>query len=1115
MTPSPAVLAAVAVTLVVLIGSLAFVLERDLHMKHLPAEYVLYPGLNFYAASFWEVEQLLRRPADDVHRIILAGGSTFDSGLLSTRALSRNLSNRLEQKVEVINLSGSESTMADYVALLDHLAGLDNVTVLFGVSFLRFIRTDAIIEWVLCGRINRYPTDSPALVDFARNNDIEVPACRLNPFDRYGHYLRQMVDSRVSRVADFLSECTGRECLRRSKLVETMRVRYEPNPVIRPPTGNEHYPESHNEFQLNYVRKTRADLFARFHGFNEKLVATIADTARRHGIEAVFVQQPSQAREKEAWGPENNAIYWPMIERAASANGLAYWNLEPELAMDQHADFVDPYHFTYAGRVKFQQELEDAIVERLRGRINPALADLPPRKTTHELGAGPSVSTYIEQASGTQRVLLSHEVIAERLLDSAFVSRPDGVPGNDFVIARQPADRASPLVLPLNRMPTFELDGARALTVRIRYGKHDKQIGNFSTARWRIEWLGEDGAPIAHLLPAELKLRQRHYPLEDMLDVFEDVVVPFTARQARLVVQMTSQYALRVRQVSVAARQFETRPRATRIALEEHGDARTAEVTFTAFTAPPASPVTGLFGRVVWSDVTAVRTVDERGAAFELEAGRDYLFSRFTPSTMHIVTAGGSGRDVWLDGHDTVQARFDADAHTLVLDVYSYDLRERSYPTHELPPKVGTNIDPETGASLRHNRNLGATTLTPELSFTLTERAAGPPLLSKRWHPDARLATFIFTEHADYFNPAADRMLMYGNREGRLQTGAGLLGRGLPTTKTVFTSGDPWKFEIGGVRYVQASLEVYPEGLDLLRRYAEHEGLVEIGLHSPSPYVDDAQAVREGMHVLSEFRPRVWIDHGSDTNIEALERLGWRPDKADYLAQIGLASPPSGYYILGLLREHGYDLAWRFEDRFAGGNLLKPNEASQLLFYVPELDDILGDDWQLRIFTSESGQRPTEYTAANINALLDSHGIWISHCYLHWHPFITYAGGDSASPVGLSEHAEKFLDHLAERRDAGVLNVSTLGRWADYVAGMRRVSIVPDGDGVILRNPGRATLPGASFAVTSTDGSRWTARVAGHGAMERRPTGGGSLVALDLPPGDTRIEFEPLADGQP
>jgi hypothetical protein len=107
----------------------------------------------------------------------------------------------------------------------------------------------------------------------------------------------------------------------------------------------------------------------------------------------------------------------------------------------------------------------------------------------------------------------------------------------------------------------------------------------------------------------------------------------------------------------------------------------------------------------------------------------------------------------------------------------------------------------------------------------------------------------------------------------------------------------------------------------------------------------------------------------------------------------------------------------------------------------------------LLLFTTQEAVHPADaYTPEAIDALLDTRGLHIGHCYLlNRLPYL--AGVFEAKAPRLSRAWLTFLDTLASRVQAGRIWNPTMGELAQWIRSWHGLSVVPGGlDSVTVRN---------------------------------------------------------------
>lgn len=441
--------------------------------------------------------------------------------------------------------------------------------------------------------------------------------------------------------------------------------------------------------------------------------------------------------------------------------------------------------------------------------------------------------------------------------------------------------------------------------------------------------------------------------------------------------------------------------------------------------------------------VRAVYVLGHDHGVRDISGGATYLLGSFLPHSLILQGIDGRFHTLNFTGCDAVEARL-AGRFFLQVRAYTYHSGERAYRV------IGVAGD----SGVRTQKNLGLAAVLPPAGITVGWAEKNPAFLFPCWQPLGRLATLFFSEHADLQSAATERVVMYGNPEKLLTPGQGLLGNGIPLTKTVFALGGGTNKD--GTPVV--SLEK-PEFLELMRQYKKEGHRIEFGLHTAS-YVDDKiSRTRKGLETIKEFGSRIWIDHGHSYNLDCLMRLGWDRSKPDY-------------YLVPDLRKYGYKCAWSFRDfNVKGLNVIRGDVPSNLVFYLPALDDDLDDDWRLMLFsTKRLVFSPGSFSKKKIEELIRSRGVSPIHCYFSFNRrgHIELANG---KPVRLAPWFNADLQNLAQARDAGDLHLTPVGDWIDYVLKVRNVSILPQkGESFQVNNGNSGVVKDMTFGLRSLSG---------------------------------------------
>lgn len=497
---------------------------------------------------------------------------------------------------------------------------------------------------------------------------------------------------------------------------------------------------------------------------------------------------------------------------------------------------------------------------------------------------------------------------------------------------------------------------------------------------------------------------------------------------------------------------------------------------------------------------------------------RHYTVSPTAPHALGLVMADGGHRSLNVGGADLVTVRLNPRSGRAVISLALYDAAMRQTFGEDATPE---KIKAETAADgtlhlrlKRSRRNLAITDVVPggKLFLGLSDE---PALTFATLHKGGARASLSMIEHADYQELDNDRQIHYGNQEGRIVPGEGLLGNRIPYTKSVFAVGEPfaWNLPLEGLElpFVQPTVERSPA-------FAAHldalvaSGDIEIAAHSPGtpPDANEPEAVTRAMTLLRDrYGGRLWTDHGGiPTNILY---YGW--DRTE-----------PRFYIVDRLAEQDVNYIWSGPDIYVPtrcvekadgggcnrGELLLDNQniaPNGLLYDLPMLDPGLDDDWMPRFFRSTflsvaaprdgiasgaSMKRPPN--AKEIDDLIASGRSVVYHVYFG--KMLRYRLDEGGKKTALPDYINETFAHMAEARDRGDLYIGTVTDHLDHVRAVQAVAASAV-DGQLHLVNGGETAEQATIIVLPYDDHSLLA-------------GSATKLVLDVAPGVTVKTIEEL-----
>ena len=331
--------------------------------------------------------------------------------------------------------------------------------------------------------------------------------------------------------------------------------------------------------------------------------------------------------------------------------------------------------------------------------------------------------------------------------------------------------------------------------------------------------------------------------------------------------------------------------------------------------------------------------------------------------------------------------------------------------------------------------------------------------------PGGHLATFVWTEHADFATLESNRATYFGCQDILRAEDAqgGFVGHAIPVTKSVFYANPDAEVSRYHPEYgPQASIRDTPGFLEFLRQL-ERRGY-EVVMHTTAPDFFGMELSREAISFFArEFASRAWIDHRMTSVLDSLSSRG-----------LVRASP---YYHGDDWREAGVRYFWhagsedharqRFDDGYNLDMLMSrrgDRYVTPLYWRHPTvLEDVIS--WPAMTV----GRLDRYYTDELLSELVRNWGVHINHVYASaLNKGLATANYLEAGEDGLcaSEKFETTLKRLAALRDGGDLNITTIEAILDYWLALEQVRFAYRGDGTVeVINAGDRAIEDLALAI--------------------------------------------------
>ena len=373
-------------------------------------------------------------------------------------------------------------------------------------------------------------------------------------------------------------------------------------------------------------------------------------------------------------------------------------------------------------------------------------------------------------------------------------------------------------------------------------------------------------------------------------------------------------------------------------------------------------------------------------------------------------------------------------------------------------------------------------------------------------NPNGYLASFIWTEHADYTNMRTQRAIYFGSENiTRLEEATGgFLKYSIPVTKSIFYANPDKVDNSDKVKFLPGPVANYKEteGYRNFLKQLDEFG-IEICLHTPDHFTSDRKLLGEALDVTRrEYSPVTWIDHGYDNSVQS---------NREDLACDGY-DKKSKWYAADLWKKYGIRYFWNsfFED-----SAIYKDYSFNSFFSVPYsgLDDAMPTPvyWRNKTRTDDvvhwrttSTLDPADgslwsyyFNDLRLNDLVNNRNNIIIHCYP--------ARVDSTNGfyviknniISANEEFNHALQKLSSYRLMKKIWLTTIRDMLNYRTSIERISYHVNSDGSIsLHNSGNEIIRGVSFS-TFASGVK-----SGEKEISTKQSGNELIFWFDIGPGE-------------
>lgn len=395
-----------------------------------------------------------------------------------------------------------------------------------------------------------------------------------------------------------------------------------------------------------------------------------------------------------------------------------------------------------------------------------------------------------------------------------------------------------------------------------------------------------------------------------------------------------------------------------------------------------------------------------------------------------------------------------------------------------------------------------------QFSFFVGSKTESLPRFMKS--PGGFLATYIWTEHADYTDIRTNRATYFGSEKITQADSAtgGFVKYQIPVTKSIFYNNvdKVTNAKISGNRLpgLECSFLEDKDFQEFLFQLKNNK--IEICLHTPEQFTTTRAQLEEALAGTKEhFQSVSWIDHGDNNHIEN--------NREDMVCDGTLKNSP--YYAADLWKQYGVKYFWNsyYEDYFTFLNWGFPCSVEQPYSgfgdFFPDPDFWTHQrtpgiwHWASKtvLFVESDALWEYNFNENKLNNFVEDWAVEINHTYPAWvdpaKGFWVY-GEDST--IVAAQGFNRALERMAKLRDEGLLNVSTVEDFMDYQLAVQSVSYQIQTDGRIkVANNNSFEIKSLAFA---TKGKAVTV----NSFRPNQKLANGELIFwFDLLPGESKI----------
>jgi len=343
-------------------------------------------------------------------------------------------------------------------------------------------------------------------------------------------------------------------------------------------------------------------------------------------------------------------------------------------------------------------------------------------------------------------------------------------------------------------------------------------------------------------------------------------------------------------------------------------------------------------------------------------------------------------------------------------------------------------------------------------------------------NPSGFLATYIWTEHADFSNIRTNRATYFGSENishSENSTG-GFIKYNIPVTKSVFYDNPDGitNAEISGGNFteLESAIQTDTSFHTFLMQIKDRD--IAVCLHTPEQFTTTPQQLENALSFTKEnFASVSWIDHGYNNHIEN--------NREDLMCDGLLKRSP--YFAAGLWEKYGVRYFWNayYEDYFTFqnwkfGSSIEPFY-SGFGDFMPKPDywkhptrsgEIIHWPTSTVLYIEQEGLWEYFYSEQKLKEFVENWAVEMNHCYPAWvDPKKGFWTFNADSIIVAQAGFNKTLERMAVLRDNQQLNVTTVKEFIDYQLLLENIDfqLMPDGK-IKITNYNQQDVNGLSFA---------------------------------------------------